>query len=170
MEEQCFLCGSDQFHTHYGGSKHEIHVCWVCQNEIDAGIDMTVSKKCRIEMAHSICGHETCGEIHGHSVDIIVSVRGPMNFMTGMVIDFKTLKYYIQEEIIKKFDHQYMNNILPVPTAEYLAFYIFKQLKYRNLNVVSVRVHETKNNYAEYDGNTTFTDEEDGFCGERQDV
>ena len=69
-----------------------------------------------------------------------------------MVMDFKYIKKIIKKEIIKKFDHTLLNDILPIPTAEYLAYYIFKQLKFRNLNVALIRVHETKNNYVEYRG------------------
>jgi len=164
MEEECYLCGSPDFHNYNG----LVNVCWPCENEIDAGIFMTVYKKCKIEVAHLIPGHKTCGKVHGHSVDIVVGVRGAMDFKTGMVMDFKSLKEIIQCEIVNRFDHSYLNDTLPVPTAEYLAYFIFKQLKFRGLDVVSIRVHETENNYVEYDGNTTFKDDEDGFCGERQ--
>lgn len=158
MEQQCFICGSPEYHSYNGF----VNVCWPCENEIDAGVFMTVYKKCKIEIAHKIPGHQTCGNVHGHSVDIVVGVRGPMDFKSGMVIDFKSLKEIIQCEIVNRFDHSYLNETLPMPTAEYLAYFIFKQLKFRGLDVVSIRVHETGNNYVEYDGNTTFKDDEDG--------
>ena len=169
MEEQCFMCGSSEYHTQMiVDSGLGLNICWPCQNEIDAGINMTVFKECTVEIAHKIPGHQTCGTMHGHSTKIIIGVRGPMNLTTGMVIDFKSLKTILQKEIISRFDHSCLNDVLPIPTAEYLALFIFKQLNWRGLDVVLVRVHETENNYVEYDGNTTFDAEEDGFCGERK--
>ena len=172
MEEQCFMCGSSEFHTQMidAGGPLSLDICWPCQNEIDAGIQMTVFKECKVEIAHKIEGHATCGAMHGHSTKIVIGVRGFMNLKTGMVIDFKSLKVILQKEIINRFDHSCLNDVLPIPTAEYLSLFIFKQLKWRGLDVVLVRVHETENNYVEYDGDTTFDDEEDGFCGERQNV
>jgi 6-pyruvoyltetrahydropterin/6-carboxytetrahydropterin synthase len=163
---ECFICGIDKYHTQMVDSV-AMDICWPCQNEIEAGIQMTVFKECRIEIAHRIWGHKTCGEIHGHSVKIVIGIRGFMDLRTGMVIDFNSIKLVLQKEIIKKFDHTCLNDILPIPTAEYLAFYIFKQLKFRNFDVVLVRIHETENNYVEYDGNTTFIDD-DNVYGERR--
>jgi 6-pyruvoyltetrahydropterin/6-carboxytetrahydropterin synthase len=155
MEDQCFICGNDEYHTQMidGGGPISLNLCWPCQNKIDAGIEMTVFKKVRIEMAHCIYGHQTCGKIHGHSVDIVIGVKGFMDLNTGMVIDFKTLKYIIEDEVVKPFDHAYLNDTLPIPTAEYFAFYLYEKLtKTRNLDVVLVRIHETENNYVEYTG------------------
>lgn len=152
MEDECFLCGSDRYNTLMISSPNAIKICWECEDELNEGVEMIVYKKCRIEIAHRIYGHRTCGNIHGHSIDIVVGVRGRLNVRTGMVMDFKTIKHYIQKEIIDKFDHSYLNDTLPIPTAEYLAFYIFKKLKSNSIDIALVRVHETENNYAEYTG------------------
>lgn len=155
MNSECFICGSDEYHTQmidYGNGITSLDICWPCQNEIESGVGMTVYKKCTIEIAHKLEGHVTCGAVHGHSVDIVVGIKGYLDLKTGMVMDFKSIKQIIQKEIINKFDHTLLNDILPIPTAEYLAYYIFKQLKFRNFNVALIRVHETKDNYVEYDG------------------
>ena len=67
-----------------------------------------------------------------------------------MVIDFADLKEIMKSVIEDKFDHNCINNCLAVPTSEFLAFYIFKELKKIPINVVSVKVYETKHNYAEF--------------------
>jgi 6-pyruvoyltetrahydropterin/6-carboxytetrahydropterin synthase len=152
MEDECYICGSDEYHTRVVDWPIRLNICWNCEEEINVNTEMTVYKKCRIEIAHRIDGHETCGKVHGHSIDIVVGIRGGMGLLSGMVIDFKTIKHYIQKEVIDRFDHTFLNDTLPIPTAEYLAFYIFKKLQSRSLNVVMVRVHETENNYVEYKG------------------
>lgn len=145
MIKQCFICGSHYPHTY----NKMIDICLSCVDEIYDG-DFTVYKKIQIHVAHFLPGHNACGSMHGHSMNIVIGVKGTLNPSTGMIIDFSELKKIMQEEIISKFDHQCLNNIIPMPTAEYLSFYIYYQLKLRDIGVVMVRVHETDNNYAEY--------------------
>jgi 6-pyruvoyltetrahydropterin/6-carboxytetrahydropterin synthase len=155
MEDECYLCGSDKYHTRVSviDWTNKMKICWGCEEKINKGMEMmTVYKKCRIEIAHRIDGHATCGKVHGHSIDIVVGIRGRLHLKTGMVMDFKTIKHYIKKEVVDRFDHAFLNDTLPIPTAEYLALYIFKKLTFAGLNVVVVRVHETENNYVEYKG------------------
>lgn len=150
MEKECLICGQEE-HSYVTPNKIVIPICDACRHELK-NAQAVVYKKCSIEIAHQIIGHSKCGNLHGHTVTVIVGVRGTIDIDTGMVIDFHTLKHYLKKEITDKFDHKYVNEILPIPTAEFMAFYIFKKLEYRGLDVVSVKVKETKNNYVEYRG------------------
>jgi 6-pyruvoyltetrahydropterin/6-carboxytetrahydropterin synthase len=155
MENECFLCGSDKTHVQMldSNSIDIIEICDSCQNDIESGLaNMTVYKTVKIDVAHKIPGHKTCGKMHGHTIKIGVGVRGCMDLGTGMVIDFKSLKEIIQKEVVDRFDHSCLNDTLPIPTAEYLAYYIHMKLTNRGLNIVMVRVHETEDNYVEYKG------------------
>lgn len=143
---RCFICGIPFWVSTYGDM---IDVCNECEDDMNDGT-FTVYKKVQIHTAHILPGHSSCGEMHGHSMDIVVGVRGKLDLATGMVIDFKELKRIMQEEIIDPFDHKCLNNVIPMPTAEYLAFYIYHRINARNINVVEVRVHESDNNYAKY--------------------
>lgn len=155
-EPECFICGIDDLHSEFVTEYNEnsFNMCVDCQEEIVLEAQMVVHKKCTIEIAHMLEGHLTCGTMHGHSVDIVLGIRGCMDLKTGMVIDFKSLKRITQKEIVDRFDHTCLNDVLPIPTAEYLAFYIFKRIASRGFDVAVVRVHETKNNYVEYRGPT----------------
>jgi 6-pyruvoyltetrahydropterin/6-carboxytetrahydropterin synthase len=146
MEEECYLCGASE--NIYNG------LCVYCEGFINNRVEMTIYKKCRVEIAHKLEGHEKCGTVHGHSVDIVVGFRGKMDVQTGMVIDFNSIKYHIQHEIIDRFDHKYLNDIMPIPTAEFLALFIYQKLNTGVLKdlLCLVRVHETENNYVEYRG------------------
>ena len=96
--------------------------------------------------AHSIPGHEKCGKLHGHNFLVSVEVEGePKN---GMVIDFFELKRILRE-ILARFDHSIINEIIEIPTSENIALYIFEQLRRKGLKVVRVRVSENVDKWAE---------------------
>lgn len=96
--------------------------------------------------AHSIPGHQKCGKLHGHNFVVSVEVEGEVR--NGIVIDFFDLKK-ILKEILDKFDHSILNEIIEVPTSENIAIYIYEELKKKGLNVVRVRVSENVDKWAE---------------------
>jgi 6-pyruvoyltetrahydropterin/6-carboxytetrahydropterin synthase len=155
---QCVLCGyHENLRVHHidENSKNNddnnlLTLCESCHRRVHHGLCLTVYKTFTIEIAHHLPDHHTCGTIHGHSVDITVGVKGPLNLQTGMVIDFKKLKEILQTVVIDRFDHTYLNNMFVKPTSEIFAFYIYTQLHHAGLKVSVVRVHETHDNYAEF--------------------
>ncbi len=154
----CILCGAfENIRVHHINENRKDNteenltvLCESCHRKVHNGLSVTVYKTFIIEIAHNLIGHPTCGVIHGHSAKITVGVNGPLNLKTGMVIDFKILKQIIKEIVIDKFDHSYLNDTLPIPTAEILSYYIFLKLSETGLNVEVVRFHETEDNYAEF--------------------
>jgi len=70
---------------------------------------------------------------HGHNYSMQVSVRGPIDAQTGMVIDLARLKEIVNERIIDRVDHQNLNDGVDflrgiIPTAENLARAFWRQL------------------------------------------
>jgi 6-pyruvoyltetrahydropterin/6-carboxytetrahydropterin synthase len=70
---------------------------------------------------------------HGHNYVIHVSVKGPINEETGMVIDLKKLKDIVRARVIDRVDHRNLNEDVDflrgvVPTAENLARCFWQQL------------------------------------------
>ena len=65
-----------------------------------------------------------------------------------MIYDFVDLKQKVKEKILSKLDHSYINDILPQPTAEYIAQWIFKELddavKRENCELHEVKLWETE--------------------------
>lgn len=139
---------------------------------------MRVSKTYRTETAHRLLNYEgPCANIHGHSYLWEVTVEGMTDPSTGMIIDFKDLKGYIQT-VLDMFDHTLvLNNNDPLtlmgnsaieyctkvfqmagnPTAENFARYVGKKIQetFNNKNkqlykVVAVKCHETTTSYAEW--------------------
>jgi 6-pyruvoyltetrahydropterin/6-carboxytetrahydropterin synthase len=73
------------------------------------------------------------GATHGHNWELEVTLSGPVDAETGMVIDLKDLKEVMEREVEARFDHRSLNDDTPyfrenTPTPEGLAELIFKLL------------------------------------------
>lgn len=83
-----------------------------------------------------------CSRLHGHNWQVEVSVESEVLDAIGMAIDFSDIKRQTKE-IIKKMDHQYLNDIPPFdkinPTAENIAKYFFEEAE-KLINNQYVRV------------------------------
>jgi 6-pyruvoyltetrahydropterin/6-carboxytetrahydropterin synthase len=89
-----------------------------------------------------------CYNLHGHTYRLEVTCQSSM-MTNGMVIDFKKLKDIVNEKIISKLDHKYLNDVFPFePTAEKMAEWILGEL-ITVIPVSSVKLYETPTSYAE---------------------
>jgi 6-pyruvoyltetrahydropterin/6-carboxytetrahydropterin synthase len=80
-----------------------------------------------------LCANEN---YHGHSYNCDVTVTGPIDSVTGMVIDLGLLDRVLSVEVHERFDHRNINLDVPefaegrlVPTGENLARYIFERVQ-----------------------------------------
>lgn len=96
---------------------------------------MTISatKLFVFEAAHQLLNHSgKCARLHGHSYKLEVTVSGPLQKSgpaEGMIVDFDDLSKVVKEQIIQKFDHQFLNEIVEyATTVENLASDIFLRL------------------------------------------
>lgn len=95
---------------------------------------------------------------HGHNYVLDVTVRGPIDERTGMVIDLAALKRLVQETVVDRFDHADLNADAlfrdRVPTTENLALAVWQLLvgKLGADRLASVRVYEDATLWVEYDG------------------
>jgi len=82
------------------------------------------------EAAHCLEGHEgNCGRLHGHTYRLEVTVKGPVQ-ANGMVIDFSALKSLVLEAVIKRVDHEYLNELFTfMPTCENLILCFWQNLE-----------------------------------------
>jgi len=96
---------------------------------------------------------------HGHNYELIVSVTGEIDPITGYVMDMKVLKDLIKSEVEEAFDHKNLNVEVPEfktmnPTAENIAVVIYDKLK-PHLDTsmeLEVVLYETPRNYVTYSG------------------
>jgi 6-pyruvoyltetrahydropterin/6-carboxytetrahydropterin synthase len=95
---------------------------------------------------------------HGHNYALDVTVRGPIDERTGMVIDLSELKRVDNETIVDRLDHTDMNADPlfrdRVPTTENIAIVVWQLLaaKLGAERLAGVRVWEDATLYVDYDG------------------
>ncbi len=83
---------------------------------------------------------------HGHSYVCDVSVSGPVQHETGMLVDLGLLDAVLAEEVRQRFDHRNINLDVPefdearglVPTGEELARFIAARVQARMPELVRV--------------------------------
>jgi len=93
-----------------------------------------------------------CRELHGHSYELVVTVEGPVEPGSGMVVDFSDLKRVVREEVVDRLDHRSVNDVLENPTAEHMAEWIWERLHPRVSGLVEVELHETRDCSVVYRG------------------
>jgi len=98
------------------------------------------------------------GVPHGHNYTLDVTVRGPIDPRTGMVVDLGELKRVVQETVIERFDHADLNADAlfrdRVPTTENIALAVWELLapKLGPDRLARVRVWEDPTLFVDYDG------------------
>lgn len=97
---------------------------------------------------------------HGHNYELIVSVTGEIDPITGYVMDMKVLKDLIKSEVENAFDHKNLNLEVPEfkelnPTAENIAVLIYNKLRphIEADKDIEVVLYETPRNFVTYLGN-----------------
>jgi 6-pyruvoyltetrahydropterin/6-carboxytetrahydropterin synthase len=100
---------------------------------------------------------------HGHNYVLDVTLEGSPNPVTGMVLDLKELKDILQRAVLDPLDHRFLNyEVAPfdrmVPTLENIAIEIWKRLETAippgPVRLQGIRVHETRDLYVEYFGDS----------------
>jgi 6-pyruvoyltetrahydropterin/6-carboxytetrahydropterin synthase len=81
---------------------------------------------------HALRGYQgKCENPHGHNYRVQVTLEGPQLDPIGLLIDFTQLKHVVRD-IIKRLDHQFINDLEPFttvnPSAENLAKYFFEEI------------------------------------------
>lgn len=97
---------------------------------------------------------------HGHNYELIVSVTGEIDPITGYVMDMKVLKDLIKSEVENAFDHKNLNLEVSEfkemnPTAENIAVVIYNKLRphIEADKDIEVVLYETPRNFVTYSGN-----------------
>lgn len=98
---------------------------------------------------------------HGHNFNLFVTVKGEPRDDTGFVMDLKHLSQMIKEYVIEPLDHKNLNLDVPFmkgikASTENLVIAIWEQLEPQlekeGVQLHSLKLWETENNYVEYFG------------------
>jgi 6-pyruvoyltetrahydropterin/6-carboxytetrahydropterin synthase len=96
---------------------------------------------------------------HGHNYDLYVTVTGPVDRNTGMIINLTQLKSIVND-ILKDFDHKFLNMDTPyfqerIPTTENIAAVLFNLIDGKlstntgQVKLSRIRLYEMQNLYAD---------------------
>ena len=98
---------------------------------------------------------------HGHNYFVQVTLAGPVNEATGMVVNLGDLDGFAATELLEPFDRSHLNALpdfrLKVPSTENLCL-VFWQIfarfagQHSPAKLVRLRVEETNNNAFDYFG------------------
>uniref|UniRef100_A0A336LQR4 6-pyruvoyl tetrahydrobiopterin synthase n=1 Tax=Culicoides sonorensis TaxID=179676 RepID=A0A336LQR4_CULSO len=102
---------------------------------------------------------------HGHNYTVEITVRGPVNSKTGMVMNITDLKNYMEKAIMKPLDHKNLDKDVPyfkntISTTENLAVFIWDSMRTymaRPELLYEVKIFETDKNSVRYRGHDTTT-------------
>ena len=114
-----------------------------------------VVKTVTFDAAHFLPNYKgPCHNLHGHHWEVQVGLWGPIDPVTGMVVDFKWVKKNL--EFVQLLDHALVNDTIENPTAENIAEWIKDRFLRETrldwpegLSLNFVRVWETEDSYAE---------------------
>lgn len=129
---------------------------------------ITVVKEFTFDAAHHLPNYPgKCQNLHGHTYRLQIGIKGPINPVTGMVVDFAKIKEIIRRVILDYLDHKCLNEIkgdhfiaFPRhnPTAELMVSWIVQVLIRSctdeklgsSVKLNFVRLYETPTSYAEW--------------------
>ncbi len=93
---------------------------------------------------------------HGHNYNVFISIKGQMDYQTGMVINISKIKQIVNEVIENYYDHKNLNLDNPffkdkLPTTENISISFWHFLKDK-LNLYQVKVYENEELFSIYKG------------------
>ena len=103
------------------------------------------------------CSHENW---HGHNYELEVTVVGPVDPVTGFVMDLKALRDIVQQRVVNDVDHRNLNLDVPwmegvLPSTENVVVAVWNRLVDvlpEGVRLERVILQETPSNVVEYTG------------------
>lgn len=123
-----------------------------------------VAKDFSFDSCHNLIDYDgKCKYLHGHTYKLRVAVFGTCD-EKGMLLDFSKLKALVNDQIVDKVDHNYLNSIFECnTTAENMVviFYSILETSIRELtgdrvNLAYVKLWETPTSFATFNGAINF--------------
>jgi 6-pyruvoyltetrahydropterin/6-carboxytetrahydropterin synthase len=135
-------------------------------------MEISISRKSHFNAAHrlnvpewtaeqnkSFFGNCNNANYHGHNYDLIVTVTGEIDPISGYMMDMKVISDLIKTQIEDRFDHKNLNLDTEEfkhlnPTAENIAVVIWNLLRKHipENNHLKITLYETERNFVEYNG------------------
>ena len=100
-----------------------------------------------IDSAHYIPGHETCGNMHGHTYKVEFIIEGEKK-ETGMVMDFYDMKSILRK-VLSEYDHRCLNDIVEYPSVENICESVYNKLRDKIDMPFTLRIWEGRGKWCE---------------------
>ena len=111
---------------------------------------MYLTKRFSFEAAHNLLNYSgKCKNLHGHSYALEVTVIGEPEH-NGMIMDFYDVKKIVEERVIDKLDHTYLNDIIEQSTAERITLWIWNALYKELPSLYEIKLFETEDSCVTY--------------------
>jgi 6-pyruvoyltetrahydropterin/6-carboxytetrahydropterin synthase len=128
---------------------------------------VSITRRATFAAAHILCRPDwteernrevfgACVNDHGHNYVIEVTVSGPVDPETGMVVNLKQVDSILRREFVDAVDHRHLNRDVDflatiIPTAENIAQAAFQRLAphFQPARLIRLRLVESENNAAE---------------------
>jgi 6-pyruvoyltetrahydropterin/6-carboxytetrahydropterin synthase len=98
---------------------------------------------------------------HGHNYRLEASVQAPVDPETGFSADLAALDQALHEEVVRPFDHQHLNHVVPefaagmIPTCENILLLVWPRIAARveaPARLVRLRLYEDDDLFVDYRG------------------
>jgi 6-pyruvoyltetrahydropterin/6-carboxytetrahydropterin synthase len=170
-EPSCYICGimesESKLDAHHFDEIHENYLLsnlgWFCvpchlwrfhyqTSRHTASVKqpfVTISKRFPFEYAHILPWHHgKCGQLHGHSGHLTVSVRARLD-PNGVTEDYYDIGKIAKMVIVDRLDHKFLNDFIPNPTSEEFLIFAWQELEFAGLKGLStVEFSETESTTA----------------------
>jgi len=100
-----------------------------------------------IDSAHYIPGHETCGNMHGHTYKVEFIIEGEKK-ESGMVMDFYDMKSILRK-VLSEYDHRCLNDIVEYPSVENICESVYNKLRDKIDMPFTLRIWEGRGKWCE---------------------
>ena len=145
--------------------EHDSHLTSI-EVELSRRYRFSASHRLHVEQASRECNVAWFGRCnnpfgHGHNYTLQVTLAGPVNDETGMVVPLGDLDAFVAREVLERFDHANLNHdpafLRCVPSTENLAVELWRVMEpfaaqHPAVTLTRVRVEETSNNAFDYFG------------------
>ncbi|MDR2006898.1 MAG: 6-carboxytetrahydropterin synthase QueD [Acidaminococcales bacterium] len=117
---------------------------------------MLLVKEFEFDSAHFLPEYKgKCESLHGHTYKLVVKLKGSPA-RDGMIMDFAELKNIVTEKVIDRIDHTCLNDLLPQPSAENIAAWLWNVLagvlRRDNCALYEIELWETRTSGVVYRG------------------
>ncbi len=112
-----------------------------------------ISREFKFDAAHNLIRYRgKCEKLHGHTYRLRVTLEGTIG-PDDMIVDLGIIKEIVNREVVSLLDHSYLNELIPNPTAENIALWVWHRLENLldgpNYRLHSITVWETGSSFVE---------------------